>query len=158
MDINVNGERTAVPPEWREDSLLQVLREPLGLVGARFGCGVGQCGACTVLLDGQPVRACALPVAAVGPRAVTTVEGLARDGVLHAVQQAWLDTAVAQCGYCQSGQIIAAVALLRRKPAATAADADAALADHLCRCGTQARARAAVLAAAGALAASGSRA
>jgi isoquinoline 1-oxidoreductase alpha subunit len=144
MELIVNGLRRPVPPEWRHDSLLQVLREPFGLVGAKYGCGAGQCGACTVLLDGTPVRSCVLPVAEVGSRIVTTVEGLSEGERLHPLQQAWLDAAVPQCGYCQSGHIVSTVALLRAHPAPTDAQIDAALAGHLCRCGTQARMRHAV--------------
>jgi isoquinoline 1-oxidoreductase subunit alpha len=144
MLLNVNGLPRTVPSEWQEDTLLHVLREPWGLVGTRFGCGAGQCGACTVLLDGQPVRSCVLPVRAVGDRAVTTVEGLAGPGALHPVQQAWLDEAVPQCGYCQAGQIMSTVALLRRSPRPDDSEIEAALAGHLCRCGTQQRVRRAV--------------
>ena len=133
-----------VPAAWRDESLLQVLREPLGLVGAKFGCGAGQCGACTVLIDGQPVRSCLAPVQQVGAAAVTTIEGLSPAGALHPVQQAWLDAAVPQCGYCQAGQIMATVALLRRTPRPDDRQIDAALAGHLCRCGTQQRIRQAV--------------
>ena len=130
--------------------LLWVLRDELGLVGAKFGCGINQCGACTVLVDGAPMRACSVPVAAVAGE-VTTVEGLAgADGALTPVQRAWVDLDVAQCGYCQSGQIMAAEALLRRTPDPTDADIDAAMAPNLCRCGTYLRIRAAVKAAAAA--------
>jgi len=149
MKIRINGRVADVPETWRQESLLHVLREPLGLVGAKFGCGVGQCGACTVLLDGEPVRSCLLPAADVGARAVLTVEGLAADGRLHPVQQAWLDEAVPQCGYCQAGQVMGTVALLRQVPCPTDAQIDAALAGHLCRCGTYARIRRAVHRAAG---------
>jgi isoquinoline 1-oxidoreductase subunit alpha len=150
MEIRVNGRRFEVSAEWRGDSLLSVLREPLGLVGAKFGCGVGQCGACTVLVGDEPVRACMLPVAALGERAVTTIEGLASSAGLHPVQQSWLDEAVPQCGYCQAGQMMSAVALLRRVARPTDAQIDAALAGNLCRCGTQQRVRRAVHRAAGA--------
>ena len=149
MQITVNGQALNVPPEWREDSLLQVLREPLGLVGSKFGCGVGLCGACTVLLDGEAVRSCTLPVQAVGTRAVITIEGLTGSGELHPVQRAWLTEAVPQCGYCQAGQIMGTVALLRRTPRPTDQDIDEALSGHLCRCGTQHRIRRAVKRAAG---------
>lgn len=145
MQIQVNHSVREVPPDWQDESLLVVLREALGLTGTRFGCGAGQCGACTVLIDGQPRRACLTPVVAVGASRVETIEGLAApDGDLHPVQQAWLDQATPQCGYCQSGQIMATVALLRTHPSPTAADIDAALSGNLCRCGTQQRIRASV--------------
>lgn len=149
MQIQVNHSVREVPPDWQDESLLVVLREALGLTGTRFGCGAGQCGACTVLIDGQPRRACLTPVVAVGASRVETIEGLATpDGDLHPVQQAWLDQATPQCGYCQSGQIMATVALLRQRPSPNAADIDAALSGNLCRCGTQQRIRASVLRAA----------
>lgn len=144
MRLKVNGRDAAVPPDWRDESLLDVLREALGLVGAKYGCGVGLCGACTVLVDGEPARACLLRAAEVGEREVTTVEGLARGGRLHPVQQAWLDEAVPQCGYCQAGQVIATVALLRAVPSPGEAELEAALDGHLCRCATQQRIRDAV--------------
>jgi isoquinoline 1-oxidoreductase alpha subunit len=147
MEMRVNGQPRTVPQGWEDETLLQVLREPWGLVAAKYGCGSGQCGACTVLLDGTPVRSCVLPVAAAAGRAVTTLEGLAAGG-LHPVQRAWLAEAVPQCGYCQSGQMLAAAALLAAVPRPTAGQVDAALAGHLCRCGTQHRVRAAVLRAA----------
>lgn len=136
--------------------LLWVLRDALDLVGTKYGCGIGQCGACTVHLDGEPVRACQVPVSAIGARAVTTIEGLgaagrhagpgaiADEASLHPVQQAWLTLDVPQCGYCQAGQIMAAAALLRHTPHPTDADIDAALSGHLCRCGAYLRIRAAV--------------
>lgn len=145
MHILVNRQRFDIPPDWQEETLLAVLREHLGLVGTKFGCGAGQCGACTVLLDGHAQRSCLLPVGAVQDRAVETIEGLsgARGG-LHPVQQAWLDEAVPQCGYCQAGQIMATVALLRHDPTPTPARIDEALSGNLCRCGTQQRIRAGV--------------
>jgi isoquinoline 1-oxidoreductase alpha subunit len=150
MDIQLNGAVRTVPPDWRDDSLLMVLREAFGLVGTKYGCGAGQCGACTLLLDGVATRSCMLPVAAADGREVTTIEGLAgADGALHPVQQAWLDMAVPQCGYCQAGQIMGVVALLRVQARPTDAEVDAALSGHLCRCGTQHRIRAAVRRAAG---------
>lgn len=153
MQLRINDQDHMVPADWRDETLLMVLREALGLVGAKFGCGLGQCGACTVLVDGTPQRSCVLPVAAAAGAAITTVEGLVGpDQSLHPVQQAWLDEAVPQCGYCQSGQIMASVALLRRIPQPDAAQVDAALAPHLCRCGTQPRIRRAVIRAAKAMA------
>ena len=146
MQITVNRQPHTVPAHWQQESLLHVLRESFGLVGSKFGCGMAQCGACTVWLDGAPVRSCVTPVAAVGARAVTTIEGLAPSGdqALHPVQRAWLAHQVPQCGYCQAGQIMAAAALLRDTPAPTDAQIDAAMAGHLCRCGTQHRVRAAI--------------
>lgn len=144
MQITVNRTAFPVAPPWRADSLLMVLREHLGLVGPKYGCGVGLCGACTVLLDGVPQRACLVPVAQVEDRSVTTVEGLAQGQQLHPVQQAWLAESVAQCGYCQAGQIVAAAALLKQVPRPTDEQIDAALQGHLCRCGTQQRVRAAI--------------
>lgn len=144
VNIQINGSPREVAPAWQDETLLTVLREHLGLSGSKFGCGMGLCGACTVLLDGQPQRACLVPVADVRGRAVTTIEGLARGEKLHPVQQAWLDHKVAQCGYCQAGQIMAATALLEVTPRPTESQIDAALAGHLCRCGTQARVRAAI--------------
>ena len=116
--------------------LLQVLRNDLQLNGPKFGCGLGECGACTVLLDGEAARACCTPLAGVGTREVTTLEGLVGDGELHAVQQAFVDTQAAQCGYCLNGMVMATAALLRRLPQPTDAQARAALSHNLCRCGT----------------------
>lgn len=145
MNILVNRQRVAIPPDWQDESLLAVLREHLGLVGAKFGCGAGQCGACTVLLGGRAQRSCLLPVSAVQDRPVETIEGLAEaDGRLHPVQQAWLDERVPQCGHCQAGQIMATVALLRQDPAPSPTRVDEALSGNLCRCGTQQRIRAGV--------------
>jgi len=142
MKLTVNGKAHEVDVP---DSmpLLWVLRDVLGLTGTKFGCGVAQCGACTVLLDGQAVRSCITPVRAVGARAVTTIEGLSADGS-HPVQRAWTELDVVQCGFCQPGQIMAAAALLNQKPRPTDADIDAALEGNLCRCGTYQRIRAAV--------------
>lgn len=149
MQLTINGQTRPVPDGWQDETLLAVLREPLGLVGTKFGCGVGQCGACTVLVDGAPVRSCGLPARAVGARAVLTIEGLADGDTLHPVQAAWLAESVPQCGYCQAGQMMGTVALLRRTPRPTDAQIDDALAGHLCRCGTQQRIRRAVQRAAG---------
>lgn len=151
MQLQVNGQARDIAAAWEHDSLLWVLREALGLVGCKHGCGQGQCGACTVLVDGVPQRACLLPAHSAVGRHITTIEGLASDGLLHPVQQAWVDERVPQCGYCQSGQILATVALLRRQPRPDAAAVDAALAGHLCRCGTQPRVRRAIARAAAAL-------
>jgi aerobic-type carbon monoxide dehydrogenase small subunit (CoxS/CutS family) len=122
--------------------LLWVLREQLGLTGTKYACGIAACGACTVHLDGKPVRSCQLPVAAVGTAAITTIEGLSADGK-HAVQQAWIEEDVPQCGYCQSGQIMAAAALLAANARPSDADIDAAM-DNICRCGTYERIRKAI--------------
>jgi isoquinoline 1-oxidoreductase alpha subunit len=130
--------------------LLWVIREELGLTGTKYGCGVALCGACTVHVDGEQVRSCVKPVGDVQGRRVTTIEGLSVDG-LHAVQEAWIDESVPQCGYCQSGQIMSAVALLRKKPDPTDAEIDAVLSANICRCGTYVRIRKAVKRAAGAL-------
>ncbi|MES2716335.1 MAG: (2Fe-2S)-binding protein [Pseudomonadota bacterium] len=151
MRLHVNGRQHEFSALWEGERLLWVLREALGLVGCKYGCGQGQCGACTVLVDGEPQRACLLQAASVQGRQITTVEGLAVAGVLHPVQQAWVDEAVPQCGYCQAGQILATVALLRRQPRPDPAAVDAALAGHLCRCGTQPRVRRAVERAAAAM-------
>lgn len=144
MKLMVNKQLRDVPPAWHEETLLQVLREALGLVGSKFGCGAGLCGACTVLIDGEPVRSCLMPVSAAAGKDIQTIEGLAPEGQLHPVQQTWLNAALPQCGYCQSGQILATVALLKRSPRPTTQQIDEALAGHLCRCGTQPRVRQAI--------------
>lgn len=149
MNLSVNGQDRPVPAQWQDETLLVVLRESFGLVGSKFGCGVGLCGACTVLVDGRPARSCALPVRVVQGRAVVTVEGLARDQALHPVQAAWLEESVPQCGYCQAGQIMSTVALLRQTPRPSDTQIDEALSGNLCRCGTQQRIRRAVQRAAG---------
>jgi isoquinoline 1-oxidoreductase alpha subunit len=127
--------------------LLWVLRDELDVKGPKFGCGIGQCGACTVHVDGEPVRSCTLPVSAAAGKRIVTLEGLAKGGRLHPVQQAWIDHQVPQCGYCQGGQILAAVALLRKNPHPSDQDIDEAM-TNICRCGTYARIRAAIHAAA----------
>ncbi len=127
--------------------LLWVLREQVGLTGTKYGCGIAQCGACTVHIDGAAVRSCSLPVSEAEGRQVTTIEGLAQNGVLHRVQKAWLDHDVPQCGYCQTGMIMAVAALLRTKPRPSDADIDANV-TNICRCGTYHQVRAAIHAAA----------
>jgi isoquinoline 1-oxidoreductase subunit alpha len=146
--ITVNGERRTVDVP-ADMPLLYVLRDLLGITGPKYGCGVGVCGACTSHLGGDAVRPCVVPIGDVGSRAVTTIEGLAIGDVLHPVQQAWIDEDVAQCGFCQPGQIMAAVKLLERNPAPSDADIDAAMSDNVCRCGTYVRIRAAIRRAAG---------
>jgi isoquinoline 1-oxidoreductase subunit alpha len=142
-ELSVNGE--SVPVDVAPDTpLLWVLRDELGLTGTKFGCGMGLCGACTVHVEGQPVRTCVTPLSAVLGKAITTVEGVGRHRVGHAVQEAWLALGVPQCGYCQAGQIMSAVALLRRSPHPSDDDIDGAMAGNLCRCGTYLRIRAAI--------------
>jgi isoquinoline 1-oxidoreductase subunit alpha len=151
MKLRINGKVTeaAVP---RETPLLWVIREEAGLTGTKFGCGRALCGACTVHVDGAPKRSCVIAAGDVEGKAITTIEGLAGpDGSLHAVQQAWLDENVVQCGYCQGGQIMSAAALLAKRPAPTDAEIDAAMSANLCRCGTYPRIRAAIHRAARAL-------
>jgi isoquinoline 1-oxidoreductase alpha subunit len=142
MKLKVNGVDHDVAAT-DDMPLLWVLRDLLGLTGTKYGCGMAQCGACTVHLDGQATRSCVLPASAVGGRAVTTIEGLSPDG-LHAVQRAWIEEDVVQCGYCQPGQIMSAAALLAVRPSPTDAEIDAALSANLCRCGTYQRIRKAV--------------
>jgi isoquinoline 1-oxidoreductase alpha subunit len=144
--LNVNGKtyEANVDPD---TPLLWVLRDNIGLTGTKYGCGIAQCGACTVQIDGVAMRSCALPAVTVVGRRITTIEGLAEDGVLHKVQQAWLDHDVPQCGYCQSGMIMAVAALLKEKPNPSDADIDAGI-SNICRCGTYQRVRAAIHAAA----------
>lgn len=146
--LTVNGTAQAVTCE-PGDPLLDVLRSGLGLAGPRFGCGAGLCGACFVLIDGRPRSSCDLPVSAAAGTEITTVEGLAGDGELHPVQQAFLDEQAAQCGYCTSGMIISAVALLQAKPSPSEQEAREALDGNLCRCGSHGRIIRAVLRAAG---------
>ncbi len=129
--------------------ILWVLREQLGMTGAKFGCGVAQCGACTAHLDGQPIRSCSTPISEAEGRQITTIEGLAGpEGALHPLQQAWIDAQVPQCGYCQSGQLMSAAALLRDTPKPSDEQIDAAMSGNICRCGTYERIRKAIKAAA----------
>ncbi|MEZ0469120.1 (2Fe-2S)-binding protein [Luteimonas salinilitoris] len=142
MQLHVNGsEREIDAPA--DMPLLWVLRDLMGLTGTKYGCGIAQCGACTVHVDGAPLRACVTPVAAVAGKRITTIEGLSEDGS-HPVQQAWAEIDVVQCGYCQSGQIMSAAALLVTVPSPSDGDIDQALSGNLCRCGTYQRIRAAV--------------
>ena len=150
MQLNVNGRMHDLGDIDPTTPLLWVLRDTLGLVGTKYGCGIAQCGACTVHVNGAPVQSCQLPVQSLEGMAVTTIEGIAaEDGTLHPVQQAWIDEDVAQCGYCQAGQIMSAVALLERTAKPTDADIDEAMSRHLCRCGTYNRIRKAIHVAAG---------
>ena len=126
--------------------ILWVLRDHLNMQGTKFGCGIAMCGACTIHLNGNPVRACQIPVSAIGNSAITTIEGLSVNGD-HPVQKAWLDLDVAQCGYCQTGQIMSAAALLKKKPQPTDEEINAAMSGNICRCGTYIRIREAILAA-----------
>ena len=142
ISVTVNGKPQQVDVE-PDVPLLWVVRENLNLTGTKYGCGIAQCGACTVHVDGQPVRACITPVSAVAGKKVTTIEGLSTTSD-HPVQKAWMDVDVPQCGFCQSGQIMSAVALLDAKPAPSDADIDAAMAGNICRCGTYQRIRAAI--------------
>lgn len=146
--LSVNGESRTADVDG-DTPLLWVLRDTLGLVGAKFGCGVAQCGACTVHLDGVPVRACVTPVSRVGARAVTTVEGVSKNPVGAKVQEAWKAIDVPQCGYCQAGQIMSATALLTAKPKPTDAEIEAAMNGNLCRCATYLRVKKAIQAASG---------
>jgi isoquinoline 1-oxidoreductase alpha subunit len=141
LQINGKAHTAEVAPDM---PLLWVLRDVIGLTGTKFGCGIAQCGACTVHLDDQAVRSCVLPVGSIGSKAITTIEAIGETAVGKKVQQAWLDTEVVQCGYCQSGQIMAATALLTNTPKPTDADIDAAMAGNICRCGTYVRIRAAI--------------
>ena len=147
MELRVNGTTVSLDAD-PDMPLLWALRDVAGLTGTKFGCGIAQCGACTVLVDGQPVRSCVTPVSSVSGE-ITTIEGIAaQDGTLSAVQQAWVEGQVAQCGYCQSGQVLAATALLKTNPSPSDADIDEAMSGNLCRCGTYPRIRAAIHAAA----------
>jgi isoquinoline 1-oxidoreductase alpha subunit len=143
VSLQINGERKDV--DVRADvPLLWVLRDVLGMTGTKFGCGIAQCGACTVHVDGNAVRSCVLPIGAIGGRSVTTIEGVGATAAGASVQKAWLDLEVVQCGYCQSGQIMSASALLRTTPVPNDADIDAAMAGNICRCGTYVRIRDAI--------------
>jgi isoquinoline 1-oxidoreductase alpha subunit len=142
ITLDVNGKRQQIDAA-SDMPLLWVLREKLGLTGTKFGCGIAVCGACTVHADGQPIRSCTTPASAVSGSKITTIEGLSAN-TDHPVQRAWIELDVPQCGYCQSGQIMSAAALLARKPGPTDADIDDAMAGNICRCGTYQRIRAAI--------------
>lgn len=140
--LQVNGEKYQVEVS-SDTPLLWVLRDTVGLVGTKYGCGIGQCGACTVHLNGAPVRSCSLPISAIEGKTVTTIEGLSENGD-HPLQLAWQEIDVPQCGYCQAGQIMSAAALLKKNPKPTDADIDAAMAGNICRCSTYNRIRKAI--------------
>lgn len=142
MKLKVNGLERQVDTEWHKETLLDVLREQFGLTGSRFSCGIGQCGACLVHIDGVPVTSCLIPAFEAVDKNILTIEGLAtREGALHPLQQAWIDENVPQCGYCQSGQIMQALALLEHNPDPDDADINIAMSANLCRCGTYDRIR-----------------
>lgn len=142
FNLNINGKKQEVDVD-PATPMLWVLRDHLNLVGTKYGCGIAQCGACTIHLNGVAMRACSLPVSAVGDQAVTTIEGLSENGD-HPVQKAWLEHDVPQCGYCQAGQIMSAAALLQNNANPTDADIDAAMNGNICRCGTYTRIKAAI--------------
>jgi isoquinoline 1-oxidoreductase subunit alpha len=146
ISFEVNGQTKSVDVD-PQTPLLWVLRDTLNLTGTKYGCGIAACGACTVHIDGEPARSCVFPVSAVAGKKITTIEGLSQDRS-HAVQQAWIAEQVPQCGYCQSGQIMTAVAFLKKNTKPTPADVDEAMSNNVCRCGTAQRMRAAVLKAA----------
>jgi isoquinoline 1-oxidoreductase alpha subunit len=144
IELKVNDQIQIVDVE-ADTPLLWVIREQLNLIGTKFGCGMAQCGACTVHLNGQPIRSCVTPISAVAGQAITTIEGIADDsGKLSKVQQAWIDEQVPQCGYCQSGQIMSAVALLETNPNPSDSDIDAAMRGNVCRCGMYGRIKQAI--------------
>lgn len=146
FNIKINGKNRKLEAD-PATPVLWVLREHLGMTGTKYGCGVAMCGACTIHLNGSAVRSCQLPVSAIGTREITTIEGLSEDGS-HPLQQAWLDVDVVQCGYCQSGQIMSAAALLRNNPKPSDEQIDAAMSGNICRCGTYLRIKEAIKAAA----------
>ena len=148
VSFTLNGQRVSVDAD-ATTPLLWVIRDHVGLTGTKYGCGIAQCGACTVHVDGVATRSCSFPVSGAVGTKITTIEGLAQNGILHKVQQAWIDHDVPQCGYCQSGQIMAAVELLKNKPKPTDADIDREM-TNICRCGTFQQIRAAIHAAANA--------
>ncbi len=148
ITLKINGETHNLDIE-KEMPLLWAIRTEIGLTGTKYGCGIAQCGACTVLVDGKAVRSCTLAVSGAEGKEITTIEGLSQGGTLNKVQQAWIAEDVPQCGYCQSGQVMAATALLNRTPHPDDSDIDAAMAGNICRCGTYVRIRRAIKRAAG---------
>jgi len=142
FNLNINGEKQQVNVD-PTTPILWVLRDHFNLVGTKYGCGIGQCGACTIHLDGVAMRSCSLPISAVAEKPITTIEGLSQNGD-HQVQQAWLEHDVPQCGYCQAGQIMSAAALLKDNPNPSDTDIDAAMNGNICRCGTYTRIKAAI--------------
>ena len=146
--LEINKQQTTIQAE-ADMPLLWALRDKAGLTGSKFGCGIGQCGACTVHVNGSPVRSCVTPVSSVADQRITTIEGLAKNNHLHILQQVWIDQDVAQCGYCQAGQIMSAAALLESNPKPTDGDIDKAMSGNYCRCGTYIRIRKAIHTAAG---------
>jgi isoquinoline 1-oxidoreductase alpha subunit len=148
ITVKVNGKPydVDVPPDM---PMLWVLRDVIGLTGTKFGCGIAACGACTIQLDGQPIRSCVTPVSAIAGKSITTIEAIGQTPAGRKIQEAWIALDVPQCGYCQSGQIMSASALLASKPSPTDADIDAAMAGNICRCGTYVRIRAGIKRAAG---------
>ena len=144
MKLTINGTEQTLTDDWREEPLLYVLREALGLVGAKFGCGLGQCGACTVIIDGEARRSCLEIAGSLEDTLIETIEGLGKPEQPHPLQSAWMEQRVPQCGYCQAGQIMSAAALLRKSPRPTDHEIDAAMDGNLCRCGTYRRIRAAI--------------
>lgn len=143
ITFNVNNNPVSIDAE-NDDELLYLLRDRLGIMGPKYGCGVGVCGACTIIKDGELVRPCIVPMAEVGGSSLTTIEGLAVEDVLHPVQEAWIDEDVAQCGFCQAGQILTAVKLLENNANPSDQDIDDAMSDNICRCGTYFRIRKAI--------------
>jgi isoquinoline 1-oxidoreductase alpha subunit len=146
--VNINGKSYSVDVPG-DTPLLWVLRDEIGLTGTKFGCGMALCGACTILIDGEAGRACVTPISTLSGKKITTIEAIASDKVGKAVQAAWIDAGVPQCGYCQAGQIVSAVALLKKNPKPTDGDIDAAMAGNICRCGTYTRIRSAIKQASG---------
>ena len=149
MRLKVNGNERLVDASWQDETLLDVLREQFGLIGTRYSCGIGQCGACTVHVDGEPVNSCLLPVRLAEDKEILTIEGLqAADGSLHPLQNAWIEAAAPQCGFCQSGQIMRALSLLKNNSEPSASALDEAMNGNLCRCGSYPRIKQAIRSAA----------